>query len=181
MPIASTICALMTVAGAQVLLSQPPADHEHAGHRSPYAQQGETGIAALSPRELEQLEAGEGMGLARAAELNRYPGPKHVLELADELDLSGEQEEGVRRIFEAMQDAARDLGARIIEAERRLDLHFRHRHIEEETLRPLTTGLAQLYGDLRFAHLRAHLTTTALLSREQIEEYNRLRGYGASH
>ena len=31
------------------------------------------------------------MGLALAAELNGYPGPSHVLELADKLELSAEQ------------------------------------------------------------------------------------------
>jgi len=39
--------------------------------------------AALSVEQIEQYRAGAGMGYAKAAELNRYPGPMHVLELAD--------------------------------------------------------------------------------------------------
>ena len=37
------------------------------------------------------------MGLALAGELNGYPGPKHVLELAAELDLSEDQRRAVQR------------------------------------------------------------------------------------
>ena len=37
---------------------------------------------------MADLRAGRGMGLALAAELNGYPGPAHVLELADKLDLA---------------------------------------------------------------------------------------------
>jgi len=40
-----------------------------------------------------------------------------------------------------------------------------------------TATIAELYGQLRFTHLRAHLLVTALLTPEQIGEYDRLRGY----
>lgn len=173
----ATGLALTAIAGVQTLSSQPPAEHEHSVHRSPYAEQADTGIASLSPRELEQLQNGDGMGLARAAELNGYPGPKHALELSAEIALSHEQKDALRGIFDTMQREARDLGARIIEAERGLDLRFRHRHLEEARLGELTSAIAELHGSLRFAHLRAHLATAALLSPEQIDEYNRLRGY----
>ena len=43
-------------------------------------------IKALSDQQIADLGAGRGMGLALAAELNGYPGPSHVLELADKLD-----------------------------------------------------------------------------------------------
>src|SRR4051794_20423334 len=41
-------------------------------------------IKALSAEEVSQLERGGGLGHGRAAELNHYPGPGHVLDLADE-------------------------------------------------------------------------------------------------
>jgi hypothetical protein len=50
---------------------------------SPYAGQAGREIKALSREEVEGLLAGQGMGYAKAAELNRYPGPAHVLEQAE--------------------------------------------------------------------------------------------------
>ena len=40
----------------------------HAGHET-------SEIPSLTPAELEQLRNGDGMGLARPAELNHFPGP----------------------------------------------------------------------------------------------------------
>ena len=45
-------------------------------------------VKALSAEQMTALAAGRGMGSALAAELNGYPGPLHVLELADPLGLS---------------------------------------------------------------------------------------------
>jgi hypothetical protein len=46
---------------------------------SPYAGQQTRAIKALAPEDLAALRNGEGMGMAKAAELNGYPGPAHVL------------------------------------------------------------------------------------------------------
>jgi hypothetical protein len=58
--------------------------------QSPYAVQESHEIKALSPHEISDLLAGNGMGLAKAAELNRYPGPRHVPELAAQLQLTAD-------------------------------------------------------------------------------------------
>ena len=52
---------------------------------------------ALSPEDIQGLLEGRGMGLAKAAELNSYPGPKHVLEMADALELTPEQRAEIAR------------------------------------------------------------------------------------
>ena len=39
------------------------------------------------------------MGLALAAELNGYPGPRHVLDLADQLGLTPEQQVEAQRLL----------------------------------------------------------------------------------
>jgi hypothetical protein len=117
------------------------------------------------------------MGLARPAELNQYPGPKHVLELAAELELSDEQRQHVEACHAAMLEEAQRLGKEIVDKERHLDRRFAHSHIDEEVLRSVTAEIADLYGELRFVHLRAHLETRAVLSPGQIESYDRLRGY----
>jgi hypothetical protein len=53
--------------------------------QSPYSGMQTRSIKALSEQQVADLTAGRGMGLALAAELNGYPGPFHVLELADKL------------------------------------------------------------------------------------------------
>src|SRR5947208_295022 len=49
---------------------------------APYAGQQARSIKSLSAEDVAALLKGEGMGMAKAAELNGYPGPVHVLTLA---------------------------------------------------------------------------------------------------
>ena len=154
-------------------------EHHH-GHPSPYAHQGDGGVAGLSPEELQGLEDGHGMGFARPAELNHYPGPKHVLELADELRLTPEQRASTQDAFDRMAADAKRLGAEIIDRERHLDRRFRHGHVDAASLREATAEIASLYGQLRFVHLSAHLEMAELLSPQQIERYDELRGYATA-
>jgi hypothetical protein len=155
-------------------------DGHDAGHDSHYATQEDTGIPSLSPAELDDLLQGAGMGMARPAELNHYPGPRHVLELAAELDLGAEQRAAVEAIHAAMKAEAERLGAEIVARERHLGRRFAHRRVDEATLRAATAEIAGLYGELRFAHLRAHLETRAALDARQLALYDRLRGYAVA-
>lgn len=52
---------------------------------TPYAGLEKRAVKALSDKQIADLQAGRGMGLALSAELNGYPGPVHVLELAERL------------------------------------------------------------------------------------------------
>ena len=47
--------------------------------------------SGFSDEQRSQYLNGEGMWLAKAAELNHYPGPRHVLDIADKLGLSPDQ------------------------------------------------------------------------------------------
>jgi hypothetical protein len=83
---------------------------------SPYGGEERREIKALSADEVTQYLAGAGMGYARAAELNRFPGPMHVLDLSDQLALSAEQRESARRLMERHKAEARFIGAKLVEA-----------------------------------------------------------------
>ncbi len=145
--------------------------------KSPYAGQERRSIKSLSASEIRDLLEGKGMGFAKAAELNHYPGPRHVLDLATELELTVAQRARTEEIFDEMQQQARELGEQIIEAERHLNTRFSNHEIDETTLGEATTTIAGLYGRLRFTHLSAHLLVGELLEPAQIEAYGRLRGY----
>ncbi len=144
---------------------------------SPYRGQEGREIKALSVEEINALQAGEGMGLAKAAELNRYPGPKHVLELAEALELSEEQRTRTREAFDRMKANAVGLGSAIVEKEIALDRMFRERVIDREKLEAAVGEIANLQGRLRVAHLEAHLELESVLTQDQISQYVALRGY----
>jgi hypothetical protein len=124
-------------------------------------------------------QAGRGMGLALAAELNGYPGPAHVLELSDKLGLTVEQRARVQQLFESMKQEAVPLGTRLMEQEAELDQQFAGRTVTPETLKAATASIAITQGRLRESHLKYHLATAALLTHLQIQQYRELRGYGS--
>lgn len=144
---------------------------------SPYAGQQNRTVKALSDEEVVGLLQGEGMGLAKAAELNGYPGPAHILALANELKLSDAQRRQIQAIFERMNLSAKSLGAEIVERERALDRQFRNGEITADRLAGETAAIAELQGRLRSTHLAAHLEARPLLTSEQIAIYQQLRGY----
>jgi Spy/CpxP family protein refolding chaperone len=116
------------------------------------------------------------MGLALSAELNGYPGPRHVLDLAGELGLTTEQQAQAQRLFDEMAEQAVVLGEQLIIAEAALDRLFAEK--QAESVRSAALELGQLQGELRGHHLRYHLATRDLLSPHQVMRYQRLRGYG---
>ena len=162
--------ALATSALAQ------PAHHGH-GAASPYAGQQSREIKALSEQEVKDLLAGAGMGMAKAAELNRYPGPMHALELADRLALSAQQREQLSALMERHKAQARKLGQRVLELERELDALFARGQPTTTEVDRLSLAIGEAHGRLRADHLKTHLGTAALLTSEQVDRYVAARGY----
>jgi Spy/CpxP family protein refolding chaperone len=145
----------------------------------PYAGLQARPVKALSDQQIADLKAGRGMGLALAAELNGYPGPMHVLELATPLRLSDDQRAKVTALFDAMKQEAVALGERLIAAETALDRQFADKTITTSGLGEATRDIASVQGELRLAHLKYHLATLELLTPEQAARYSTLRGYGS--
>lgn len=145
--------------------------------QTPYAGMQDRSIKALSDQQMADLAAGRGMGFALAAELNGYPGPSHVLELADKLNLSADQRADVQRLFDSMKAEALPLGSKLIEQEADLDKQFASRTVTPESLRISTAAVAATQGLLRETHLKYHLSTGAILSPWQMTKYAELRGY----
>jgi Spy/CpxP family protein refolding chaperone len=148
-----------------------------AGH-SHYSGWQSRDIKALSAADLEGLRAGRGMSLALAAELNGYPGPLHVLELADKLSLSPAQRTATQELQQRMKAAAVAAGEEFINAERNLDRLFASRSVSPQLLNEALSRVAQAQAKLRGAHLQTHLDQVRILTPEQVLQYNKLRGYG---
>ena len=118
-----------------------------------------------------------GSRLAREAELNRFPGPKHLLDLKAELDLAGDRIRRIEAIYAKMKAEAVAKGEEILRAERHLaDLFASGRPLVAEVAR-MTGHLGVMRGQLRAIHLLAHIEAARELTPGQIEGYQRLRGY----
>ena len=145
--------------------------------QSPYAGEQDRAIKSLSEKEVAALRRGAGMGMARPAELNRYPGPRHVLEHAEELELSDAQVAETQALFGEVRRKATELGEAIIEAEQELERMFARGRVDSESLEDALLVIGELRAKLRFVHLDAHLRQAEVLGPEQITAYIRLRGY----
>ncbi|MBX2853758.1 MAG: hypothetical protein KTR21_02155 [Rhodobacteraceae bacterium] len=163
--------ATLTVGVASTAQAETPAP-------SPYSDEQEHEVSSLSPEDLSALRAGAGWGLAKPAELNGWPGPRHVLDLSKELELTAAQMEEIEKIFQDMNQAARRLGADLIERERDLDAAFEAGDLDQTVLAGLVAKTEETRAELRLTHLQAHLATTPLLSGAQKQRYQHLRGYG---
>ena len=149
-----------------------------ASSESPYAGQQSRQIKALSDADIEELRAGRGWGFAKAAELNGYPGPVHVLELKDALTRSDAQVAAVTDIFRRMRESAVEMGERYIAAERALDSAFADGSPDAAELDQLVAAAEAARAALRMVHLEAHLLVRPLLTPHQRVRYGQLRGYG---
>jgi Spy/CpxP family protein refolding chaperone len=152
----------------------------HAQHPQPYAGLQARPLKALSDEQLADLKAGRGMGLALAAELNGYPGPRHVLELQKELVLSDAQRTRAQQLFDAMRAETIPIGQQLIAAETDLDRQFAARTITPISLEAATNAIGVTQAKLRAAHLKYHLSMLEVLTPEQIRRYSELRGYAGA-
>ncbi|MDJ0825279.1 MAG: hypothetical protein QNJ16_07235 [Rhodobacter sp.] len=148
-----------------------------ASDNTPYAGFESREIKSLSQQDIEEIQRGEGWGLALPAELSGRPGPAHLLEHKDELGLSADQIAAIQSIYEQMLSEAIAAGSRFIAAEAALSKAFEDQGLSDSVLQELIDEASAARAELRFVHLSRHLATPELLTRQQIERYNVLRGY----
>ena len=160
-------------------LASPAAAQQHQPGQAPYAGMQTRSIKALSDQQIADLKAGRGMGLALPAELNGYPGPAHVLELADQLRLTADQKARIQDLFDSMKAEAVPLGAKLLDQEAALDRQFATHAITPETLKSETAQIGRIQAELRNTHLKYHLQTAQILTPDQMQLYSALRGYGS--
>lgn len=181
--VSATFSYMLTLIGGCALLAvhsvaAQPADMRPDRPRfAPYVTAEADTIYGLSQREAQALRAGRGMGLARSAEMNGYPGPTHVLDLADELALTPEQQQLAREVRERVATEAPELGRQIVAKELELDRLFRSGSADLVRIDRLTQEIGRLRGELRAIHLQAHLVMQRALAVEQIRSYMNARGH----
>ena len=160
---------------AALALAAVSAHSQHAG----YAGQQRRDIKALSAEEVSQYLSGAGMGFAKAAELNGFPGPMHALELSDRLELSDTQRAATHRLMDEHKADARLIGLKLVEAEAAVERLFRRGDVDPAALAQGVRNAAALQGEYRLAHLETHRRMRALLTDDQVKRYDSLRGYSS--
>lgn len=163
---------LLAVPGTAVVAQTHHNRSPYAGQFSPSAP-----IRALSSEEVRQIAAGEGAGLAKAAELNGVPGPRHVLDMASGLELTPAQRTKIQAIYNDMHSKAVITGRRYLRAQEALERDFRAHRLNSTTVATRVAEVNRIRGDLETVHLAAHLATAGVLTRDQIAHYNKMRGY----
>lgn len=156
-----------------------PAQDHHGGGGAAAAKPHAMHSAYSAEERAAGLREGRGMGLALAAETNGYPGPRHVLELAEALALTPEQRQRTQRLFDDMDAQARTLGARLLREEAALDAMFAGKRATRDELVRIVGAAAEAEAALKIVHLETHLAMMEMLTPAQVALYVELRRAGA--
>jgi Spy/CpxP family protein refolding chaperone len=163
------VCVALSVYGSAGVAQEAST---HAGQATPE-------IKSLSAAEAQGYLEGREMGLAKVAELNGYPAPAHVLELAAQLQLTPHQRAKAEHLNRSIKTAAR-LGYWLVEAERRLNLLFVKGEADDGKITSLVRRIGGLEAEIRLVHLRAHLDMRRVLTADQIKKYEQERGHAGA-
>jgi peptidoglycan hydrolase CwlO-like protein len=185
----SSTHAIKLITASALFLCTSSVFAQHNGHNmatqsgagavnsAPYADLTKRSIKALSDEDTKALLEGRGMTLALPAELNGYPGPMHVLENDRALGLSDAQRKATADLMQSHKAQVRDLGKQLVAIEKQLDTLFATKQADAAKIDALTQEIGKLQAQIRAAHLRTHITQSALLEPTQIAQYQKIRGY----
>ncbi len=132
-------------------------------------------LSQTIPPDKDDLMKGAGAGVAKYADNNGYPGPKHILDMRDTLRLSQQQERKIQALFDDMKRNAVAKGKQIIEREERLEAMFRRGSATTAEVNSLSSEIGKLRGELRAVHLTTHIAARKILTKEQTALYNSIR------
>jgi len=132
-------------------------------------------IRSLTDKEYADYKYGREMGMARVAELNNYPAPEEVRKMEKKLSLTRAQNVQLQKVIDAWKFKAREMGGFILAQETKLNGLFAAGKATDGAVIYYTNKIGLYLGELRNAHLQAHLKTRNLLTREQVRKYYQLK------
>ena len=121
------------------------------------------------------LLEGRGMGLATPAENHGYPGPRHALDAADQLGLTGQQKQRTAKLVDAMKAEAIPAAKRLLSDEAALDQLFIDHKATAANIVEASDNAARAESALRVIHLKYHLAMFDVLTPEQVAKYIALK------
>ncbi len=147
---------------------------EHSHALSPATGVGGT-LSWMDASEREAIETGQGFAMARAAEAHGLPGPKHILEYADVLELNALQRDRMTILMRSMRTAALKEGQAVLQAEAAIDAELARSTPDAARVAELTEVVGRARGRLRNVHLTTHLAAAPVLTSAQRAKYVQLR------
>ncbi|MDZ4811422.1 MAG: nuclear transport factor 2 family protein [Pseudomonadota bacterium] len=144
-------------------------------HTLPPAADDDSALPWMDASERQAIETGQGFAMARAAEAHGLPGPKHVLEYAQALDLSERQRDRMNILMHSMRTAALKEGQNVLAAETALDAELSRPVPDAARVAELADVVGRARGRLRNVHLNAHLAAAPALTSAQRAKYVQLR------
>ena len=171
--------SIFLVAAAGVLLSSTLVFAQSGGHGAhgdgTSAAAPHRGVQAAMDEMDRVIGTGLGAGLAFAADQNGFPGPLHVLELADRLRLTAEQTRRMEALQTAMLAASRPASRLLLDAEARLRRLFADGVADEARVRSAVAEVERARTEVRLVHLLTHLQVRPELTDEQRRLYQQAR------
>jgi len=131
-------------------------------------------IKSLSFKEYASYQNGDDMGMSKPAELNSYPSPSKALALAKELKLNDLQRKQLQAAEEALDFKAKEMGRFILQHEKKLNDLFSTGKVNEGSVIYYCNQIGLYQGELRNAHLQAHLKARRILTPDQVKKITRL-------
>lgn len=138
-------------------------------------------LGGVSEQEKEALLKGAGLGAGMIAMMNGYPGPKHVLELGDELELNAAQRESIGKTYGNVKAESVKLGTELVEKDEALTALFTSGSATTGEVEKLSRDIGELQGRVRAAHLNAHVETFDALTPAQREKLSSMQGKHQMH
>ena len=126
-------------------------------------------LSALSKEDLKGLRRGHGTpfgDMAKAAELNGFPGPRHVLDLKRN-GLTSKQVSEIEEIYRKMNLLYIKVGAELV-AKAFMDREFKEKRVNSKSLKKMIQSSAVKYSELRYIQLVAHLETAKILKKGKL-------------
>lgn len=127
------------------------------------------------PADKEALLKGEVMGQTLIADISGFPGPKHALDMKDELGVSRDQIKKIEDLLNGIDVSAKLKGEDIVIAEDELYDMFDAGIATEKNVRAKVLEIGKLRAEFRFIHLQAHLKMKQILSPIQMARYKEIR------
>ena len=185
---AAMLVAVSLVASPAVAQEQGDSDSAMGGEHQMHGQaeggmQGMGGgmLGGVSEQEKEALLKGAGLGAGMIAMMNGYPGPKHVLEMGDELELTAEQRESIGTIYGNVKAKSVELGTELVEKDEALAALFTSGSVSTGDVEKLAREIGELQGRVRAEHLNAHVETFDALTPAQREQLSSMQGMHEMH
>lgn len=138
-------------------------------------------LGGVSAQEKEALLKGAGLGAGMIAMMNGYPGPKHVLEMGDELELTAAQRESIGTIYGKVKAESVKYGTELVEKDEELAALFASGSVSTDKVEKLSRDIGELQGRVRAAHLNAHVETFDALTPAQRETLSSMQGMHQMH